>query len=142
MIKIRMINITNGKGIIEKYEKQYGNIENLKQVIKSDPENTLTNFDLEEWEYYILHPNEEVKDSKTIYRDYSSISMLEMDLMTFIKHENPKSISELAKLIHKDITTIQKKISNLEKEGFIKLVDGRKNSKIPILNYDKIEIAI
>jgi len=142
MIAIRMINKTDGKGIIKNYEKEYGSIENLKQIIKSNPENMKTTFDLEEWEYYIKHPDEEVKDGKTIYRDSSSISMLEVELMNFIKHESPKSISELSKMIHKDITTVQKKIHNLEKEGFVKLIDGAKNSKIPVLNYDKIEIAI
>jgi len=142
MIAIRMLNKTNGKGIIKKYEKEYGSIKNLKQIIKSDPENMKTTFDLEEWEYYLKHPDEEVTDGKTIYRDSSSISMLEVELMNFIKHENPKSISELSKMIHKDISTVQKKISNLEKEGFIELIEGSKNSKIPVLNFDKIEIAI
>jgi predicted transcriptional regulator len=45
-------------------------------------------------------------------------------------------------MIHKDITTVQKKINNLEKEWMIELKKGSKNSKIPVLNYDKIEIAI
>ncbi|MDR2624434.1 MAG: hypothetical protein LBC39_07745 [Methanobrevibacter sp.] len=142
MITIRTINQTDGKGIVKNYENKYGSIANLKQIINADPNNVKTNFDLEEWEYYLKHPYEKVNDGKTIYRDSSSISMLEVELMGFIKHENPRSISELAKMTHKDVTTVQRKVSNLEKEGFINLVDGRKNSKIPVLNYDKVEIAI
>ncbi|MDR0774697.1 MAG: MarR family transcriptional regulator [Rickettsia sp.] len=142
MITIRMIKKTTGKGIIENYKKEYGSIENLEKIIEREPENMKTQFDLEEWEYFINHPDEEVNDGKTIFRDYTSISMLEIELMNFIKHENPKSISELAKMIQKDISTVQKKINNLEKEGLVELKEGAKNSKIPTLNYDKIEIAI
>jgi predicted HTH transcriptional regulator len=142
MITIKMTNITTGKEIIKDYERKYGSMNNLKEIIKSDPENMKTNFDLEEWEYYLKHPDEKVKDGKTIYRDYNSITMLELELMNFIKHENPKSINELAKMIKKDKSTISRKISNLEKEGFINLIEGTKNSRIPVLNYDKIEIFI
>ncbi|MGL4669840.1 MAG: MarR family transcriptional regulator, partial [Methanobacteriaceae archaeon] len=119
MIAIRMIKKTIGRNIVDEYIKTYGSIENLKNVIKRDPDNIKTNYDLEEWEYYLKNPEEEVEDGKTIFRDHSSISMLELELMNFIKYENPQSISELAKLIHKDITTVQKKVTKLEKEGLI-----------------------
>ncbi|MGL6298851.1 MAG: hypothetical protein ACRC1M_06780, partial [Methanobacteriaceae archaeon] len=63
MIAMRMIKKTNGNAIIEDYIKTYGSIENLKNIIKRDPENVKTNYDLEEWEYYIKNPDEEVEDS-------------------------------------------------------------------------------
>jgi len=40
------------------------------------------------------------------------------------------------------VRIIHPKIKELEKQGLIELVDSVKNSKIPVLNYDKIEIAI
>ena len=67
---------------------------------------------------------------------------LELELLNFIKNENPKSIRELARLIHDDVSTTQRRASRLEKERLIELKDGIKNSKTPSLNYDKIEIAI
>ncbi|MCL2115570.1 MAG: winged helix-turn-helix transcriptional regulator [Methanobrevibacter sp.] len=142
MIAIRMIKKTNGKAIVEEYEKTYASIENLEKILKINPDDAKAYYDLKDWKYFKKHPDEEVNDGKTIFRDHSSISTLELELMNFIKHDNPKSIKELAELIHKDVTTIQRKINNLEKEGLISLKEGKKNSKIPILNYDKIEIAI
>lgn len=49
---------------------------------------------------------------------------------------------DLAILINKDVANIQKKIKNLEKEGLIILKEGSKNRKIPVVNYDKIEIEV
>lgn len=114
-----MTNITTGKEIIKDYERKYGSMNNLKEIIKSDPENMKTNFDLEEWEYYLKHPDEKVKDGKTIYRDYNSITMLELELMNFIKHENPKSINELAKMIKKIKALFQEKLVIWKKKGLL-----------------------
>ena len=142
MIAIRMIKKTNGKKIIENYKKTYGSMENLEKILKIKPDDAKAYYDLDDWKYFKEHPEEEVEEGKTIFRNHSSISTLELELMNFIKQDNPKSIKELAELIHKDVTTIQRKINNLEKEGLIHLKEGNKNSKIPVLNYDKIEIAI
>lgn len=142
MIAIRMIKKTNGKNIVKDYENTYGSIMNLEKILKMNPDNPKAYYDLNDWKYFQDHQDEEVNEGKTIFRDHSSISTLELELMNFIKYDNPKSIKELAGLIHKDVTTIQRKINNLEKEGLISLKEGKKNSKIPILNYDKIEIAI
>ncbi|KZX11662.1 HVO_A0114 family putative DNA-binding protein [Methanobrevibacter filiformis] len=65
-----------------------------------------------------------------------------MNLLNTIKKENPESIRELARIIDKDISTVQPKIKNLSENGFINFKEGRKNSKIPYLNYDEITIAI
>jgi predicted HTH transcriptional regulator len=142
MIAIRMTKKTNGKSIVEEYKKTYGSLGNLEKIIIMNPDNPKAHYDLKDWIYYINHLDEEVKEGKTIFRDHTSISTLELELMNFIKYDNPKSIKELARLISKDVTTIQRKVNNLEKEGLISLIDGSKNSKIPVMNYDKIEIAI
>uniref|UniRef100_UPI00373FD27A HVO_A0114 family putative DNA-binding protein n=1 Tax=Methanobrevibacter cuticularis TaxID=47311 RepID=UPI00373FD27A len=49
---------------------------------------------------------------------------------------------ELARFLNKDVKIIHPKIKELEQEGLIELKTGDKNKKRPVLNYDKIEIAI
>jgi len=142
MIKISLIKELSGKSLIEEFKKMYGTIEALERAFERDPENVKLHMDLEDWEYYIDNPNEIIKQTEIIYTEKSKIDMLGLELMGFIKNENPKSVSELAKIANKDLSSVQKKIKVLNENGWIELKKGNKNSKIPIINYDKIEIAI
>ncbi|RBQ22920.1 hypothetical protein ALNOE001_13090 [Candidatus Methanobinarius endosymbioticus] len=63
-------------------------------------------------------------------------------MLNTIKQEKPQSIRELPKILHKDISSVQPKVKNLANEGLIKIKDGNKNSKIPYLNYDEINLVI
>jgi predicted transcriptional regulator len=98
--------------------------------------------DLEDWKYHLEHPDAPVKQGKTIITDKLTIGKLEMELLNFIKNEKPQSIRELARMIHKDIRTVHPKVKELEKEGLIEFKKGPKNKKIPVMSYDKIEIAV
>lgn len=142
MIKIKLIKELNGKKLMEEFKNKYGSIEALERAFERDPENVKLYMDLEDWEYYQNHPKEEVKETEIVYADKSKIDILELELMGLIKNENPKSVSELAKIANKDLSSVQKKIKSLNESGLVELKEGRKNSKIPIVNYDKIEIAI
>ncbi|MBO7719083.1 MAG: hypothetical protein J6S29_02910, partial [Methanosphaera sp.] len=59
-----------------------------------------------------------------------------------IKYNEVTSIRDLADKMHKDVKTIQPKVHKLSENGFIQLIDGNKNSKIPVLNYDEIKLEI
>ncbi|MDO5850657.1 MAG: MarR family transcriptional regulator [Methanobacteriaceae archaeon] len=142
MIEIRLIKQTNGKEIVKEYEEIYGSIDKLQRVFKNDPENMKLYTDLEDWEYFIKHPNEKVEDGRTLFTEEINLGSLELMLLSFIKDKNPKSIRELARLVHKDISSVQPKVKNLEKQGFITFKNGSKNRKIPTLNYDTISIKI
>ena len=142
MIKMTLIKEMKGKKLIQEFKAKYGNKETLERAFERDPENVKLHMDLEDWKYYIDNQNEIVKQTEIIYADKSKIGILELELMGFIKNESPKSVSELAKIANKDLSTIQKKIKTLNENGLIELKKGNKNSKIPIINYDKIEIAI
>jgi DNA-binding MarR family transcriptional regulator len=142
MITIKMTKKTTGKGMIKYFEKTYGSIERLERIIKRDSENMLAYYDLDDWKYFIEHPNEEVEDGKTIFTEDLNLGKIELELLNFIKNNNPQSIRELAGLIRKDVSNVQRKVKKLEKEGLVRFEEGNKNSKIPIVEYDKIEIAI
>lgn len=142
MIEIKLIKIITGKELIKNYEKQYGSIEKLEKELKRDNDNMQLFSDLEDWKFFGENPEEEIEDTTTIITDTLTLTNLELELLNFIKNENPQSIRELARMIHEDVSNTQRRISRLVKEGLIELKNGTKNSKIPTLNYDKIEIAI
>jgi predicted HTH transcriptional regulator len=142
MIIINLVRNIEAKEMIKEFIRTYGSIESLKRAFERDPENVKLHMDLGDWEYFIKNPEEIIKDGKVLMTDEINIGKLELEIINFVKNKNPKSINELSKMLKKDNSTIQRKINQLEKEGLISVELGNKNSKIPIVNYDKIEIAI
>jgi len=142
MIKIKLIREFTGKDLTTEFSKKYGSIERLERMFKRDPKNMELYGDLDDWEYFNDHPDEKIEESKIIYTNKESIGAIELNLFSLIKQFNPQSVSELAKLSKRDLTTVQRKVKELEEEGFISLVNGSKNRKIPTLNYNKLEISI
>ena len=142
MIRITLIRKIDGKGLIELFKDRYGSLEDLEKIFKEKKGNMKMKLDLDDWKYFLKNPDEKVEDSETIFVENMSINLIELGLLDIIKNEKPKSMSELAKLTNKDVSFIHRKIKDLEKEGFVKLERGSKNSAIPSVNFDKIEIAI
>ena len=126
---------------IKDFEKEYKSIENLKKAYDSTGSVKLL-VDYENWEYLLENPKEDIFQSKSIVTNKITLTDLEMEILDFIKKEKPESIRALARMIEKDVTTIHTKVKQLEQEGLIELKNGTKNRKIPVMNYDKIEIAI
>ena len=142
MIKIKLIKeITSNQFFLE-MEETYGSIDRLKRTYHRNPSNMKLFTDLDEWKYFLKHRSEKVTRTKIHYTDDLNIGKIELELLNFIKNKNPRSISELSKFINKDVSSVQRKVNKLEKEGLITFEKGLKNTKKPVLNYDKIEIAI
>jgi predicted transcriptional regulator len=62
-----------------------------------------------------------------------------------IRNLNPKSINELAKMIDKDQSTLNKLILFFEKMGVLKIKEGKVNGKAvktPKVEYDTIEFKL
>lgn len=142
MIPVTMVRKIKGKDKIRELEEKYGTFQNLNKLFENDDENMLVYSDIEDWEYFIEHPDEDLEEGKTIFLENVNMGQIELELIKLIKVKSPKSISELAKLINKDVSATQRKVNTLEKEGLIDFERGSKNRKIPIITYDKIEIAI
>lgn len=142
MYQIKLVKTIKGKDIIKNLESEYGSLENLKKLNKEEKENHLLGFHLEEWEFYKDRLNKDVKETKILLTDSYPIGKIELKLLNSIKSENPESIRDLARLVGKDIKTVQPKVNVLAEQGFIELKRGSKNNKIPIFSYDAIEIAI
>lgn len=142
MIEIKTIKKIDGKGMIKNFKETYGSFERLKKFAEKNPDSMRAYFDLKDWDYYKLHLHEEIELTKTIIGKEINIGQVELNILDSIKNQKPKSVRELSKFLNKDPTTIQRKVNNLEKTGLISLKDGIKNSKIPIVNYDKIEIVL
>ena len=125
----------------KKMTKKYGSIEKLEKTFKKTPKNLL-HVDLVNWQFLKENPEETIKFEEIIMSDTLNIGNNEIELLNIIKNENPKSIREIANKIKKDPANTTNKINLLAKEGLISFKKGLKNSKMPVLNYDKIEIAI
>ena len=129
----------------KEYDKQmkakYGSMEKLEKLLEKTPENILY-FDLQNWKLLLENPEEPIIKKEIIITDKISIGENETQILNIIKNENPKSIREIANKIKKDPANTTNKINLLAEEGLISFKKGLKNSKLPVLNYDKIEIAI
>jgi len=122
-------------------KEKYGSMEKLEALLEKTPKNTLY-ADLENWKLLLKNLEEPIRLEKIIITDKISIGENETQILNIIKNEKPKSIREIAIKIKKDPANITNKINLLAEEGLISFKKGLKNSKIPVLNYDKIEIAI
>jgi predicted transcriptional regulator len=125
----------------EKMVNKYGSIENLEKIL-NETKRTILHVELENWKYLTENPKERIKIEKILITDNLNLGENEVKLLNMIKNEKPKSIREIANKINKDPANTTYKINQLAKEGLINFKKGLKNSKIPVLNYDKIEIAI
>lgn len=141
MIPLTIMRIVKGKDKIRELENKYGSLKNLKRKFEKDNENMLLYSDLEDWEYFLKHPDEEQEEGKTIFIEDINLGNKDFEIIKTIKDNSPNSISELAKLLNKETSFVQK-VNLLEKEGLLDFKYGSKNRKIPLVNYDKIEIAI
>jgi len=125
----------------ERMTKKYGSIEKLEKTFKKTPKNLL-HVDLVNWQFLKENPEEKITLEEILITDKISIGDNETEILNIIKNDKPKSIREIANKIKKDPSNITSKINLLADEGLISFKKGLKNSKIPVLNYDKIEIAI
>ena len=142
MIEITLVREFKGKDLVKYFEKKYGSMDKIKRVFQRGKGNVKLELDLEDWKHYLKYPNESVKETKVLYTENPEITMKDISLISFIKNQKPQSIKELAKLANRDISTIQRKVNILKDEGLIEIKNGTKNRKVPIFNFDKMEIAI
>jgi len=138
---ITLIKKQKGHEAVKDYEKKYGSIKEAERLYKQTA-NPLFLVDLENWKYLKDNPDEEIESGITRVTNKLTLTDMELEILDFIKNEQPKSIRELARFLNKDIKSIHPKIKELEEEGLIELKKGTKNRKIPYLNYDEISITI
>lgn len=138
---ITLIKEQTTKEYDEQMKEKYGSMEKLEKLLEKTPKNILY-ADLENWKLLLKNPEEPIRMEEIIITDKISIGENETQILNIIKNEKPKSIREIATKIKKDPANITNKINLLAEEGLISFKKGLKNSKIPVLNYDKIEIAI
>lgn len=142
MYQIRLFRTIKGKDIIDELKEEYGSLDNLKRLHKEDRKNQKFNVHLEEWNHYSNMLDSDITQRKIIFAKNYPIGKIELELLELIKSNNPESIRDLARLINKDIKSVQPKVKALAEDGIIELKNGSKNNKIPIFPYDSMEIVI
>ncbi|KZX11075.1 HVO_A0114 family putative DNA-binding protein [Methanobrevibacter curvatus] len=142
MIPVRMKRTVKGKDKIKELEKKYKKKENLEKILKTSIGNSLHQLDLDNWKYFEKHPDKELNEGTTIFIEDISFNSSDFELLHIIKNNKTSSLNDLALKMSKEVSTVQKKIKKLEKAELVSLKKGKKNCKIPVVNYDSIEIPI
>lgn len=139
---LKLIKKRSGSEFIQELKEKYDSIEDLQRLMKKHPGNLLYPLDYDDWLYYLEHPDEIIETEDVIFLKDTDLKMSDLELLDVIKKEHPKSIRNLSKILDKDIKTVQPKVNKLAKSGLLKLEQGPKNAKKPVVNFNKIEIEI
>lgn len=138
---ITLIKRIKGTEVIKDLTEKYGSKKELERLYESTQDVELL-VDLENWKYFLQNPNETLEEGKSIVTNKLELTESDLELLSTIKYNEIHSIRDLANKLGKDVKSVQPAVHELSNEGYIQLVDGRKNSKIPVLNYDEIKVEI
>ena len=138
---ITLIKKQKGTEVIQDLTLKYGSKKELERLL-NQTNNMEMLIDLENWNYFLKHPEETLEKGEALITNKINLTQLDFEVLSTIKYKKVTSIRDLAEKMHKDVKTIQPKVHKLFENGFIQLIDGNKNSKIPVLNYDEIKLEI
>ncbi len=141
-MRLKLVKEMKGREFVQKMEEQYDSLDKLQKLVEKYPGNYLYSLDLDDWMYFLEHPDDPVKQTDVLFVDKFKIGMSDLELLNTIKKEHPKSIRNLSHILNKDIKSVQPKVQKLAESGLLKFEPGPKNAKKPVVNYDKIEIEI
>ncbi|EKQ53559.1 MAG: hypothetical protein B655_1212, partial [Methanobacterium sp. Maddingley MBC34] len=130
-MKITLIKTITGEKLIQELEETYGSLDRLERLQDRNPDNMKVYTDLDDWKYYQDHLDEIIEETKGIVTEKLTLGTLEMEMLNFIKYKKPESIRELARMIHKDVRSVQPKVRKLEKQGLIQFKEGPKRKLMP-----------
>jgi predicted transcriptional regulator len=67
-----------------------------------------------------------------------------LDLLVAILHQAPGSVTELAKLVRRDLKNVSADLTLLRQLGLVEFVEakGHGNARTPVVPYDEIDITI
>jgi predicted Rossmann fold nucleotide-binding protein DprA/Smf involved in DNA uptake len=141
-MRIRFVKELKAEEKIREFEEKYGTLENLEEYLKRRPEDVLAQIDLEDWRYLLEHPGAKVVEGEVKIATEVLLTKNELQILSTIKKEQPKSIRELAKKLGKDVKNVYNSVMELKELGIIGLEKGRKRSLKPRLKYNKIVVEI
>ena len=137
---ITLIKRQTGTDVIEDLIEKYGSKKELERLF-NQTNNVELLIDLENWNYFLENSNEIIEKGEALVTNKINLSQLDFEVLSAIKYNEITSIRTADKM-HNYVKSIQLKVHKLSENGFIQLIDGNKNSKIPILNYDEIKLEI
>ena len=138
---ITLIKKQEGQDVIKDLIQKYGSKKEL-ECLSNQTNNMEMLIDLENWNYFLENPNETIEKGEALITNNINLSQLDFEVLSAIKYNKISSIRDLANIMNKDVKTIQPKVHKLHENGLIQLIEGNKNSKIPVLNYDEIKLEI
>lgn len=139
---LKLIKKRKGSEFIQELKEKYTSQNTLKRLMEKEPDNLLYPLDFDDWLYYLEHPDEVIETEDVVFLNKTNLKMSDLELLDVIKKEQPKSIRNLSHILNKDFKTVQPKVTKLAQSGFLKLEQGPRNAKKPVVNFNRIEIEI
>lgn len=139
---LKLIKKRKGSEFIQELKEKYTSQDTLKRLMEKKPDNLLYPLDFDDWLYYLEHPDEVIETEDVVFLNKTNLKMSDLELLDVIKKEQPKSIRNLSHILNKDFKTVQPKVTKLAQSGFLKLEQGPRNAKKPVVNFNRIEIEI
>lgn len=121
MIKIKLSRIIKEKNLTEEFKEEYTLIKDFGQILEKGKGNMKLESDLEDWEYFLEHHEEEYTQETIIYDEKPSFSITDLEILKLVKNEKPESITELVVIMNKDSGNIAKQVNKLKEKGLIGL---------------------
>jgi len=69
MIETTYIKELKGKDLVKDFEKRCGTMDKIKKVLEKSNGNVKLELDLEDWKYFLNHPDEPVKETMIKYTE-------------------------------------------------------------------------
>ena len=96
-----------------------------------------------------IEKGEDVRYEKLVFESYEAFRKVmtpeRLRILHVIKKYKPKSIYELAKILGRDRRNLMKDLEILEMLGLIEFSEeehGKRKRKVPVINYDQIQVSI
>lgn len=139
---LKLVREMKGNEFVQQLKEKYGSLDNLKRLIKKDPENVLYPLDLEDWLYHLEHPRLRLPNLKPSSLRTLKLICRILNYWTSSKRSIPPPFVTFPILLEKDLKSVQPRVHRLAREGLLKLEPGPKNAKRPVVTFNKIEIEI
>lgn len=141
-MRIKFVKELKGKEKIKEFEAKYGSVRKLEEFSKRNPEDPLAQLDLEDWKYLAEHPGSNVVEGELRVSGEPPLTKNELNILSAIKNQDPRSIRELARKLGKDVKNVYNSVMELSELGLVEIEKGPKRALKPRLKYNKIVVEI
>lgn len=137
-MEVTFVNKRTGRDFIKELEIIYGSMDNLKELIKKDPEHPLYTLDLKDWMHLMDNPKDLVETNELILIDDFEFELPEIHI---IEEKNPLIALNFTDVDKNDLLETQLAFQIKSGEAMVKFEKGSNTAK-PVVSFKNIELQI